>query len=111
MYAIADTHAIIWYLLNDPRLSPTAQAAFVHATAQGEQMGVPAICIVEIIYLVEKGRIPVAALTLLQQALAAGQSVLTVVPLDDLIAQQVQAIERTAVPDMPDRIIADLHRE
>lgn len=55
MHAIADTHALIWYLLNDPRLSPAAKAVFTTAAAQGQPIGIPTISIIEIIYLTEKG--------------------------------------------------------
>jgi PIN domain nuclease of toxin-antitoxin system len=55
---IANTHAIIWYLSDDPRLSKNAAEAFERAGSHGEEVGVPTICLVEMIYLVEKKRIP-----------------------------------------------------
>jgi PIN domain nuclease of toxin-antitoxin system len=36
---IADTHALIWYLFSDVRLSPTALAAIQAAIANGDQIG------------------------------------------------------------------------
>lgn len=106
MHAIADTHALVWYLLNDPRLSPAAKAAFTMAAAQGQFIGIPTISIVEIIYLTEKGRIPQAALTSLQSQLSSQQTVLQVISLDEAVSFRVQQINRTTVPEMPDRIIA-----
>ena len=106
MHAIADTHALVWYLLNDPRLSPAAKAAFTMAAAQGQLIGIPTISIVEIIYLTEKGRIPQAALTSLQSQLSSQQTVLQVISLDEAVSFRVQQINRTTVPEMPDRIIA-----
>lgn len=106
MHAIADTHALIWYLLNDPRLSPAARAAFTGAASQSQHIGIPTISIVEIIYLTEKGRIPQAALGLLQSQLSNQQTVLQIVPLDETISFRVQQINRSTVPEMPDRIIA-----
>jgi PIN domain nuclease of toxin-antitoxin system len=105
MLAIADTHALIWYLLNDPNLSPPAQAMFQQAITDNDTIGVSAISIVEIIYLTEKGRIPKDAFELLKQELATPESVLELVPLSQDIAMQVQAIDRATVPDMPDRMI------
>ncbi len=35
--AVADTHAVIWYLYNDARLSPTARTWIEDAAAAGEQ--------------------------------------------------------------------------
>ncbi len=106
MYAVADTHALIWYLLADPRLSPAARAAFATAVERGDPIGVPAICLVEIIYLVEKGRIPSNALTALEIELKTPGSVLTIVPLDQVLALDVQNVGRLEVPELPDRVIA-----
>ena len=105
MNAIADTHALIWYLLNDPRLSTIARSAFTDAAAQGLYVGLPSISVVEIIYLTEKNRISQTALSLLQSQLKSKQTVLQVVPLDEAIAFRVQQIPRNLVPEMPDRII------
>jgi PIN domain nuclease of toxin-antitoxin system len=52
--AIADTHAAIWYLFSDPRLG-TAASAFIDQTiAAGDHIGISAITIAEMIYLIEK---------------------------------------------------------
>jgi PIN domain nuclease of toxin-antitoxin system len=62
MPAVAvDTHAIVWYLSSDARLSASAVQALDSATVAGEQIYVPSICLVELTYLVEKGRLPGAA--------------------------------------------------
>jgi len=54
--AIADTPAIIWYLFSDPRLGKAA-STFIDATiAARDHIGVSAISIVEMVYLIEKGR-------------------------------------------------------
>ena len=106
MLAVADTHALVWYLLADPRLSKTARATFAQAADSGEPIGVPAVCLVEIIYLTEKRRIPQESLDKLRQQLSEAESVLVVLPLDQNIALAVQRIERAAVPELPDRVIA-----
>ena len=103
---VADTHAVIWYLLNDPRLSPDALAAMQNAAAAGDGVFVSAITLVEIIYLIEKGRFPQSLLTGVITALNDSASELTTAILDDEIAQTMQQIPRAIVPDMPDRIIA-----
>ena len=62
MGAVAvDTHAIVWYLSSDLRLSATAAAVLDRATAEGDPIHVPSICLVELTYLIEKGRVPGAA--------------------------------------------------
>ena len=104
--AVTDTHALIWYLLHSPRLSPPALAQFEACRTAGTQVGVSSISIVEIIYLVEKGRIPAATLPLLEQSLSTRPTLLSIVPLSHSIALTVEQVPRDQVPDLPDRIIA-----
>jgi PIN domain nuclease of toxin-antitoxin system len=58
---VADTHAIVWYLTNSPRLSPAAAQALDDASAAGDSILIPSISLVELTYLVEKGRVPAEA--------------------------------------------------
>jgi PIN domain nuclease of toxin-antitoxin system len=104
--AVADTHAIIWYLYNDARLSPTARASIEDAAAAGEQVALSSITLAEMVYLIEKGRIDVAALTRLTAALDEADAVLVDMPFDRHIAQTMGQVARSEVPDLPDRIIA-----
>jgi PIN domain nuclease of toxin-antitoxin system len=110
--AVADTHALIWYLLDSPRLSALALSQIEACRTVGTQVGVSSISIVEIIYLVEKGRIPAATLPLLGERLATRPTTLSVVPLSHSIALSVEQVPREQIPDLPDRIIAAtaLHR-
>lgn len=104
--AVADKHTVIWYTYDDARLSPVARAWIESAAADGEQIAISFITLVEMTYLVEKGRIDAAALTRLTVELDAADAVLVEVPLDQRVAQAMQHVARTDVPDMPDRIIA-----
>jgi PIN domain nuclease of toxin-antitoxin system len=104
--AVTDTHALIWYLLDSPRLSVPALTQFEACRTAGFQVGVSSISIVEIIYLVEKGRIPAATLALLEKRLAARPTILSIVPLSHSIALSVEQVPRDQIPDLPDRIIA-----
>jgi PIN domain nuclease of toxin-antitoxin system len=104
---IADTHAAIWHLSRDPRLSVAARAAFRAATAGGLPIYLSAISIVEVCYLVDKGKLPPVALQRFIQAVASGPNfAFVIVPVTLDVAQAVQHIPRATVPDMPDRIIA-----
>ena len=104
--AIADTHAAIWYLFSDPRLGKAA-AAFIEATiTEGDHIGVSAISIAEMVYLIEKGRIPANALKDLHAATADPKAVLQHVPLDEDIAMKMAEVPRQDLPDLPDRVIA-----
>jgi PIN domain nuclease of toxin-antitoxin system len=64
------------------------------------------ISLVETIYLVERGRVPLEGFRKLEATLRDPTSGLVVVPVDEDVAQAVFKIPRQTVPDMPDRIIA-----
>ena len=103
---IADTHALIWYLLDSPRLSDIASAQFETCRTAGIRVGVASISIVEIVYLMDKGRIPAQTIPLLQEGLERQPSLLEIVPLTQSIAMAVRQVPREQVPDLPDRVIA-----
>jgi PIN domain nuclease of toxin-antitoxin system len=104
--AIADTHAIIWYLDNDARLSARAAATFAQAATSGDTIGIASITFVEMVYLSEKGRISAASLQKLYDALLLPQPLFVEMVLDRAIARALATVARDAIPDMPDRIIA-----
>src|SRR5436853_3707292 len=99
---VADTHAAIWYFGNPAKLSGPALAALARAAAAREPIYLSAISLVEVAYLVEKGKLPPAALTGLQDALTNPAAALELVPLDLAITQALVRIPRDVVPDMPD---------
>ena len=103
---VVDTHAVVWYLLGSNMLSPMALAAIEEAIGVGDRVYVPSISVVELAYLVEKGKLPESAFQRLASALTDSDSSLTVAPLDLPVAQAVRHVAREGVPDMPDRIIA-----
>jgi predicted nucleic acid-binding protein len=94
------------YLYDDRRLSAPARVVIEQASASGDTIGMSAISLVEIIYLVERSRIPSEALQRLEHRLAAGGSVLVVLALDHETASAVARVDRNQVPDLPDRLIA-----
>ena len=104
--AVADTHTVVWYLYDDRRLSPTASAFMDRVAQQGDAIGVSPITLIEIVYLAEKGRIHPHTLTSIATAFRSSDSVLVEVPLNLDLAQVLHQVAWTAVPDMPDRIIA-----
>ena len=103
---VADTHALIWYFTASPNLSSTALSAFEDALASGYPVWVPSICLVELIYLTERFRLPMTGLKKLREALADPSAGLRLAPLDLAIIDAISSVPRDAVPDMPDRIIA-----
>ncbi len=98
---VVDTHTAIWYLLQSPKLSKTAQKAIDSAS----KIYLSSVTIIEIIYLTEKGRIPQLALTRLLNALNQQLGDWQVVAIDLDIALSLTKIDRQVVPEMPDRII------
>jgi PIN domain nuclease of toxin-antitoxin system len=103
---VADTHAAVWYLANDPRLSRIAGQAMDETTAAGDRILIPAISLVELTYLVEKGRLPQSARQRLIDAVTDPEGPYDLVPLDQIVAEAVERIDRAVVPDLPDRVIA-----
>ncbi len=106
MAAMLDTHAAIWYLFRSKELSSAALQAIRQAIDAGNAVYISAISLIEIVYLVEKGRIPAEALQKLNAALSDPASALKVAPVDAIVAEAIQKVSRDIVPDMPDRIIA-----
>ncbi len=98
----ADTHAALWYFENNTRLTATAAEALDAA----ERILLPTMCLVEIIYLIEKGRLHAAVLPRLLAELNNPLTTLEPAPLDHGVVLALQDISRTAVPDLPDRVIA-----
>jgi PIN domain nuclease of toxin-antitoxin system len=103
---VADTHAVLWLLFSPHRLSAKADAALKAAVQAGEHIYLAAVTIVEVVCLVEKGRLPSNVLQQLLDELAQPKSVLVVVSLDQQVARTLLQISYAIVPDMPDRIIA-----
>lgn len=58
---IADTHAAVWYLLKNSALSITARRFMDDAAAASGEILVSPISLAEIVYLVEKNRLPASA--------------------------------------------------
>lgn len=104
--AIADTHALIWYLFEDRRLSRAAKQFMDNAAKSGEEIGFSAISVVEIVYLIEKDKIKPDTLERLLKATETSGAALVEVPVTGRIANKMHSISRESIPDMPDRIIA-----
>ena len=103
---VLDTHTVVWYLLNSSKLSATASTLIETAITSGELVYLSAISIVEITYLVEKGKLPIAALERLNQELEDTSTGIIIMPLDVAVARSLSRIDRATVPEMGDRIIA-----
>ena len=103
---LADTHAILWYLTADKRISRSATTALDNATTAGDAIFVSAITMVEIQYLVEKGRLSVDDQRIVVAAVDDVRNPARLVPVDRIVVDALGQVNRDEVPDMPDRIIA-----
>jgi PIN domain nuclease of toxin-antitoxin system len=103
---VVDTHAAVWYLLNAQSLSSNAQKAMDEAVQAGDPVYVSSISLVEVVYLVEKGKLPAVVLDRLTHALSEPDSGFVIAPVNLAVALAILQISRETVPDMPDRIIA-----
>ena len=103
---VADTHVALWYLLGNPRLSVTARGYMDHAAAAGCDIVLSPISLAEIVYLVEKNRMPASAYEDLKTALADHDCVIEEAPFHGEIVEAMLKVSRAEVPDMPDRIVA-----
>ena len=104
---VADTHAILWAILQvEDRLSPAAIQAFKDAEQQGDPVYISSISLVETRYLEEKGRLLSGTLDRLHNELDEEDAALILVPVTRSVTDLLGQIPRALVPDMPDRIIA-----
>jgi len=104
--AVADTHTALWHLFDDPRLSRAAADFINDAATARRKIALSAISLAEVVYLVEKKRLPPSAYDDLASALADPEHVFTEAACTSAVVQAMRQVLRAEVPDMPDRIIA-----
>jgi PIN domain nuclease of toxin-antitoxin system len=95
LVAVADTHAVIWYIFADRRLSETARTILEQSAVDGNQVAFSSITLAEIVYLSERGRIPSETLALLLNAVDTNNAVLVETPFDRHITQTIATIDRS----------------
>jgi len=103
---VADTHTALWYLHKNPRLSVTARTFMDDAAQAGHNIALSPISLAEIVYLVEKNRLPVSAYEDLRVALADPEYVIEEAPFTTDVVEALRQVPRAEVSDMPDRIVA-----
>lgn len=99
---VADTHAVVWYLYDAVKLS---RAALTAASRTGT-IYVSAISLVEVNYLTGKPTLPyVGVQEKLVELDADPTERVDVLPLGVPVAQAMNSVPKSEVPDMPDRIV------
>jgi PIN domain nuclease of toxin-antitoxin system len=98
---VADTHALVWHLTEQRRLGRAARRAFRSADAARSLCWVPAVSLVEISLLYEKGRLRINLARVLETL--AGHPGYAVLALD--VEQTLAFASFPAVRDPMDRLV------
>lgn len=103
---VIDTHILIWMLTEPSKLSMDAVLALKQAENSNSKIYVSSISLVEIRYLIEKGKFAGKLFEQIEALLTDPNEILSLCPLALEEAKAVERIDRSVTPDMPDRIIA-----
>lgn len=108
---VLDTHALIWWVDGDPRLSADAQCAIDDTVSRGGRVLASAISAWEMAMLVERGRIALAMD--LEEWLLGVESLdgVDIVPISSRQAVQAVTLPGEFHRDPADRMIVALARE
>lgn len=98
---VADTHGLVWHLTDPKRLGRGARRAFSAADAGRWLCHVPAITLVEVSLLAERGRLRVGLAQVLEAL--AGHAGYAVLPLD--IDQALAFASLVSIRDPMDRLV------
>jgi PIN domain nuclease of toxin-antitoxin system len=103
---VADTHALLWYLQADPRLSVAPKAILSATEAAGDQIAISIITLAEMVYLIDRGRIHAATMVQVAVLLDRQSATWVAIPVERGVVTAMARIPRAEVPDLPDRLIA-----
>jgi PIN domain nuclease of toxin-antitoxin system len=95
---VADTHIALWHLFDDKRLSTAAEAFINEAATARRKIAISTISLAEVVYLVEKNRLPASAHDELTQALADPEHVFTEAVISAAVVQAMRQVSREEVP-------------
>jgi PIN domain nuclease of toxin-antitoxin system len=84
---VADTYTALWHLFDDKRLSAAAEAFIEEAAKARRKIAISTISLAEVVYLVEKNRLPASAYDELTQALADPEHVFTEAVISALLSK------------------------
>lgn len=104
--AVADTHAALWFLFGNQRLAPSAKSFIDQTAGVGWRIGISSISLAELVYLIEKKRLPGNMYPDLEAAIDDPSHVFIEIPCTKDVIRAMRRIPRADIPDMPDRIIA-----
>jgi PIN domain nuclease of toxin-antitoxin system len=99
---VADTHALLWHMTEPQRLGKAARRGFASTDRGPAVCGVPAICIIEITLLHERGRLRVGPAQILEKL--TGHPGYSILALD--LEQAIEFGSLPGIRDPMDRMIA-----
>lgn len=103
---VTDTHPLIWHLTKSTRLSSNTQRIFTETDAGIHQILLPGIVLIEMVYLAEKGIVPLTMLHQTLDLLDIPMGSYAVAPLDQTVTRTMaQHVPWSVIPELADRII------
>ena len=70
---VADTHTALWHLFDDKRLSAAAEAFINEAATARRKIAISSLSLAELVYSIEKNRLPQSAYDALRTAASFGR--------------------------------------
>ena len=101
MNFVTDTHALVWWFIDSPKLGPIAADIFEKCEKGENLIFIPSIVIAEALSIFEKKRISFDLRRLLRRI--NGSKNFVIIPLDYPILQEMLNLK--AVPELHDKII------
>ncbi len=98
---VTDSHSLIWYLLDSPKLSFNANEVFKTAEQGRAKILIPAIVIAEVIFIVQSGKVQADLDSLFLKIQESDNFQISPLGLDELVCLK----ERTEIPEMHYRLI------
>jgi len=101
---VTDTHSIVWYMTDDPKLSKEAKRIFRKVDSGEDYIFIPCIVFFELLYLTEKKKLTIDFDNFIAMLFLSKNY--KVEPLCLPIIEKSKAISRRKIPDPWDRLIA-----
>ena len=101
---VTDTHALVWHMTSDPRLSAKAKEAFQKVDHLQDHIFIPCIVFFELLYLIEKKKIVADFYGFLR--MVSSSKNYRIEPLCLPVIEKSRRIPRERVADPWDRLIA-----
>ncbi|MCZ7383278.1 MAG: PIN domain-containing protein [Candidatus Methanoperedens sp.] len=98
---VTDTHALLWYLTDDEKLSKIAQGVFEKADKGEVDIVIPTTVLAEALFITEKHRVDIEFIDIIENIQNSSNYLLH--PLDIDIVMKCHELKK--IPELHDRII------